>query len=141
MLTVSTWLTRKYVCKASSKLKGIWPVLVTISSSRRDFPMDSLCTRRNACGHQRCVNSSLSVEQMTTAESPSIFTDSSCHSFVRTTPWAGAEESLAFERNQGKQTGIPPRIARPSCQFECSLTKTTSSVCTGCHDVSWAPCK
>src|SRR5215469_1923762 len=101
MLTFSAWLTRKYVCKASSKPKGLCPVFVTFSSSRRDLPMDSLCTSWNACGHQRWLDPSFSVEQTTSTDSPTIFTDSSCHSIVRTTPWAGAERSSLFERNHG----------------------------------------
>src|SRR5580704_251032 len=100
-----------------------------------------MCIRRKECGHQRCVDSSLSVEQTATTDSPSAFTESSRHCLVRTNPWAGAEGSSVLARNHGKQIGIPPRIARPSCQCDCELTKSTSSALAGCQDVTCAPCK
>ncbi len=103
--------------------------------------MDRMCCRRNGYGHQRSVDGSFSVEQTTRTHSPWALTESSRHSLVRTNPWTGAVGSSPLARNQGKQTGIPPRMARPSCQFECRLRKITCSAWAGCQDVRWAPCR
>src|SRR6266568_154249 len=65
--------------------------------------------------------------------------DSICHVFVRANPCAGAWGSSPFARNQGKQIGMPPRIAWPSCQCDFVLTKSTSSLPAGFHEVTWAP--
>src|SRR6266566_2081656 len=67
--------------------------------------------------------------------------DSICHVFVRANPCAGARRSSPFARNQGKQIGMPPRIAWPSCQCDFVLTKSTSSLPAGFHEVTWAPCR
>src|SRR5215470_8281059 len=79
---------------------------------------------------------------MVTATPSSFSTiDSICQLLVRTTPCAGAFESSALPRNQGKQIGIPPRIAWPSSQRDLALTKSTSSLPAGFQEVTWAPCR
>src|ERR1700756_3201989 len=67
--------------------------------------------------------------------------DSSCQPFVRANPCAGAFGSSALARNHGKQIGIPPRIAWPSCQRDFVLRKRTSSFPAGFHEVTCAPCR
>src|SRR5262245_6359308 len=67
--------------------------------------------------------------------------DSSRQLFVRTNPCAGAVGSSGLARNQGKQIGIPPRIAWPSCQRDGELRKRTSSCPAGFQEVTWAPCR
>src|SRR6266700_524918 len=67
--------------------------------------------------------------------------DSICQVLVRANPCAGARRSFPFARNQGKQIGMPPRIAWPSCQCDFVLRKSTSSslLPAGFHEVTWAP--
>src|SRR5271154_2390026 len=67
--------------------------------------------------------------------------DASCHAFVRTNPCAGACGSSTLPRNQGKQIGIPPRMATPSCQRDFVLRNSTSPVLAGFQDVTCAPCR
>src|SRR5262249_20572556 len=79
---------------------------------------------------------------MLTVIAPSLATiDSSCQAFVRTSPCAGAVGLAALFPNHGKQTGTPPRIARPCSHRDFRLTKNTSSVPAGFQDVTWAPCR
>src|ERR1700756_2529858 len=137
----STSATRLYVCRASSKRRGVMPVLMQISSSLSSEPKQTRCTRQNSTGHKRRVCSSLSVNIVTASAPSSATMDSSCHALVRANPCAGAWGSSAFARNQGKQIGIPPRMAWPPCQRDFELTKSTSSAPAGFQDVTWAPCK
>src|SRR5215510_3913566 len=67
--------------------------------------------------------------------------DSSCQPFVRAKPCAGAFGSSALARNHGKQIGIPPRIAWPSCQRDFVLRNRTSSFPAGFQEVACAPCR
>src|SRR5580704_6928769 len=77
---------------------------------------------------------------MVTVTWPALSTiPASCHAFVRTTPCAGAFGSSVLPRNQGKQTGMPPRMACPSSQRDFVLTKINSSPPTGFQDVTCAP--
>src|ERR1700761_5963542 len=93
------------------------------SSSRKLEPTVIRYSRRKSKGHHRRVESSLSVERQTHTESfSSAEMESTRHSLIRTKPCEGALLSSAFARNQGKQTGIPPRIARPASQYDFSLT-------------------
>src|ERR1700733_5070536 len=98
------------------------------------------CAKRNSCGHQRRVDSSLSVEQITVTESPFALTELSRHSLVRTNPCAGAWGSSALARNHGKQIGIPPRIAWPSSHRDFELRNSSSSLPAGRQEVTCAPC-
>jgi len=116
-------------------------VLVQASSSVSSEPNVRRWTRRNSPGHQCRDCSSLWVDMLT--ETPRSFStmDSSRHIFVRTNPCAGAWGSFTLARNQGKQIGIPPRMAWPSCQHDFVLAKSNSSWPTGFQDVTWAPCR
>src|ERR1019366_6140159 len=98
-------------------------------------------TRRKSAGHHRLVLSSLSVNMLIAIALPRCTIDSSRHAFVRTNPWAGALGSSDFARNQGKQMGMPPRMAWPSSHRECELRKRTSSAPAGFHEVTCAPCR
>ena len=62
--------------------------------------------------------------------------DSSCQAFVLTKPCAGALGSSALPPNQGKQIGIPPRMARSCSHRDCELRKNTSSLPAGFHEVT-----
>ena len=98
-------------------------------------------TRRKSAGHHRFVLSSLSVNMLIEIASPRRSIDSTSHALVRTNPWAGAAGSSDFARNQGKQMGMPPRMAWPSSHCEHELRKRTSSAPAGFHEVTCAPCR
>src|ERR1700722_20318705 len=67
--------------------------------------------------------------------------DPSSHGLVRTNPCAGACGSSTLPRNQGKQMGIPPRMATPPCQRDLMLRDSTSPGLAGFQDVACAPCR
>src|ERR1700680_3972024 len=78
---------------------------------------------------------------LTATPSSTCSIDSSCHSFVRTNPCAGALWASTFSPNHGKQIGTPPRIACPCSHRDCELRKSTSSLPAGFQEVMCAPCR
>src|SRR6516162_974343 len=133
--------TRKYACKASSKLRDVLPAFVTSSSTVSSLPKAARSTKRNSAGHHFLAATSLSLDMVTLIVPATSAIESSCQAFVRTTPWSGASGLSALCANQGKQIGIPPRIACPSSQRDCELRKSTSSSPAGLHEVTCPPCR
>src|SRR5262249_34042306 len=87
------------------------------------------------------VCSLLSIDMLTRAHAAFSTMESACQLLVRTNPCAGAVGSSALARNHGKQIGIPPRIAWPSCQRDVVLRKRTSPCPVGSQEVTSAPCR